>query len=264
MEVNKLYCMDNLELLKQIPNESIDLIYCDILYNTGKKFKDYDDRLGTPQEAIQWYRPRLEEMKRVLKDTGSIYLQCDWRLVHYLKVEMDIIFKTDNFINEIIWCYKAGTKKKNSLGKNHDTILLYSKSSEYIFNDFNMKVENKTKYTKRDLDGRLYHVNGQGKIYYLDDGRKSSDVWNDIPILNSMAKDRVGYDTQKPKALLERIITASSNEGDVVADFFMGSGTTCVVAKELGRKYIGCDINPRAINIAENRISEVVKNSGLY
>ena len=83
MEINKIYCMDNLELLKQIPDESIDLIYNDILYNTGKKFKDYDDNLGTPQEAIEWYRPRLVEMKRVLKDIGSIYLQCDCRLVQY-------------------------------------------------------------------------------------------------------------------------------------------------------------------------------------
>ena len=87
--INKLFCKDNLELLNEIPDDYIDLIYCDILYNTGKNFKDYNDNLGTPEEAIGWYRPRLLEMKRVLKNTGSIYLQCDYRLVHYLKVEMD-------------------------------------------------------------------------------------------------------------------------------------------------------------------------------
>ena len=86
IELNKVYCMDNLELLKQMDSNSVDLIYCDILYNTGKKFKDYNDNLGTPQQAMEWYEPRLIEMKRVLKDTGSIYLQCDCRLVHYLKV----------------------------------------------------------------------------------------------------------------------------------------------------------------------------------
>ena len=103
MELNSVYCMDNLELLKQLEDESIDLIYCDILYNTGKKFKDYDDKLGTPQQAIEWYRPRLIEMKRVLKDTGNIVLQCDYNLSHYLKVEMDNIFSLNNFKNEIIW-----------------------------------------------------------------------------------------------------------------------------------------------------------------
>ena len=96
MELNQVYCMDNLELLKQLPDESIDMIYCDILFNTGKKFKDYDDNLGTPQQAIEWYKPRLKEMKRVLSNKGSIYLQCDYRLVHYLKVEMDSIFGGNN------------------------------------------------------------------------------------------------------------------------------------------------------------------------
>jgi adenine specific DNA methylase Mod len=129
MELNKLYCMDNLELLRELPSNSIDLIYCDILYNTGKKFKDYDDNLGTPQEAIEWYRPRLIEMKRVLKNTGSIYLQCDYRLVHYIKVEMDNIFGINNFRNEIIWCYKSGGSCNKSFSKKHDNILFYSKSN---------------------------------------------------------------------------------------------------------------------------------------
>ena len=100
MKLNKVYCMDNLKLLRQLSSKCIDLIYCDVLYNTGKKFKDYNDNLGTPQEAIEWYRPRLIEMRRVLKDSGSIYLQCDYRLVHYLKIEMDNIFGLNNFRNE--------------------------------------------------------------------------------------------------------------------------------------------------------------------
>ena len=130
MNLNKVYCMDNLELLKKIPNESIDLIYCDILYNTGKKFKDYDDKLGTPQEAMEWYRPRLIEMKRVLKDTGSIYLQCDYRLVHYLKVEMDNIFGISSFRNDIIWDYNRWTGlSKNKLQSMHDNILFYGQNN---------------------------------------------------------------------------------------------------------------------------------------
>ena len=128
MEINKLYCMDNLELLKTLPSESIDLIYCDVLYNTGKKFKDYDDNLGTPQEAMEWYKPRLIEMKRVLKNTGSIYLQCDCRLVHYLKIEMDNILGMNNFRNEIIWKCGLGGSGNREFAKKHDNILFYSKS----------------------------------------------------------------------------------------------------------------------------------------
>lgn len=235
MELNKVYNMDNLELLKQLPGNSIDLIYCDILYNTGKKFKDYDDNLGTAEEAIEWYKPRLIEMKRVLKDTGSIYLQMDYRLVHYMKVYMDELFGIKNFRNEIVWKYGLGGSGNREFAKKHDNILFYSKSNGYIFN---IQYENAT-------SNRL---KGQTK--------KMTDVW-DIPTLNNMAKERIGYNTQKPKALLERIIKASSNEGDIVADFFCGSGTSLVVAKELGRNYIGCDINPKAIEITNNRLMEI-------
>lgn len=235
MELNKVYCMDNLELLKQLPNESIDLIYCDILYNTGRKFKDYDDNLGTPQQAMEWYKPRLIEMKRVLRDSGSIYLQCDYRLIHYLKVEMDNVFGINNFRNEIIWKYGLGGSGNRSFSKKHDNILFYSKNEAYTFN---IQYE---KATSNKLKGQL---------------KKMTDVW-DIPNINNMSKERVGYDTQKPKTILEIIVNASSNKGDVIADFFCGSGTTLVVAKELGRNYIGCDINPRAIEITKERLNNI-------
>lgn len=261
IEVNRVYNMDNLELLNQMENESVDLIYCDILYNTGKKFKDYDDKLGTPTEAMEWYKPRLIEMKRVLKNTGSIYIQCDYRLIHYIKIEMDKIFGINNFVNEIIWHYQAGTKPKRKLANKHDSILLYSKSSSYTWNDFKMKATNAKNYNKVDENGERYLINGQGKKYYLKDGRKADDVWScyleSELQLTSGSKERVGYDTQKPKSLLERIINASSNKNDVIADFFCGSGTTLVVAKELGRQYIGCDINPRAVEISDKRLNGI-------
>ena len=261
MELNKIYCMDNLELLKQLDSESIDLIYCDILYNTGKKFRDYDDKLGTPQEAMEWYRPRLIEMKRVLKNTGSIVLQCDYRLVHYLKVEMDNIF--DIFINEIIWEYPKGIK--NSTRKeinNHDTLLVYAINNNYTHNII------EEPYTKEQLK-RFKHEDECGKFYYdtrrdKDGNKKKVKVYlkkTGVPLGDTwyfnfaQGKERVGYDTQKPKSLLERIIKMSSNEGDVVGDFFCGSGTSMVVAKELGRKYIGCDINPRAVEITNKRLN---------
>ena len=317
IELNKVYCMDNLELLKQLEDESIDLIYCDILYNTGKKFSDFDDRLGTPQEAIEWYRPRLIEMKRVLKKSGNILLQCDNCLSHYLKIEMDNIFKLSNFRNEIVWVRTDGGKTiKRNMPQDLDKILWYSKSSNYTFNVVYKPLSDKTKktYSKNDNDGRGYYstlplqkpseptkgtlydyVDNNGKVWKcpkkgwrmvysklkelendnrlvltgktlreksywnerINEGKISNNLWDDIRNLQSNNKEIVGYDTQKPKALLERIIKAFSNEGDVVADFFCGSGTSMVVAKELGRQYIGCDINPRAIDITNKRLDEI-------
>lgn len=256
MELNKVYCMDNLELLRQMEDNSVDLIYCDILYNTGKKFKDYDDRLGTPQQAIEWYRPRLIEMKRVLKDTGSIYLQCDYRLVHYLKVEMDNIFGIDNFINEIIWKYGLGNGNSNTkyLTK-HDNILFYSKSNSYTFNNIRGNITNqmKAKYCHKDDLGQ--YMISKGKKYYLKGGKKIEDVL-EIPNMASTSKERVAYDTQKPKDLIKIFINQSSNKNDIIADFFCGSGTSLVVAKELGRQYIGCDVNPRAVDITNQRLHD--------
>lgn len=266
MELNKIYCMDNLELLKQLPDEAIDLIYCDILYNTGKKFKDYDDKLGTPQEAIEWYKPRLIEMKRVLKNTGSIYLQCDYRLVHYLKVEMDNIFGMDNFIDNIIWWHKRGGKS-NLLLKRYDDILFYSKNKSTL--KYNQQRGEKYNFNGKSGQGKLImdykgelpypkdlidRINNGKSNFKLDvNGAYLSNVWETTV---ETYHSRI-YDTQKPKALLERIVKSSSNRDDIVADFFIGSGTTMVVAKELGRNYIGCDINPKAIEITQKRLDEI-------
>ena len=259
MELNKIYNMDNLELLKQMESELVDLIYCDILYNTGKKFKDFVDKLGTPQEAIEWYRPRLIEMNRVLKETGSIYLQCDYRLVHYLKVEMDSIFGLNNFRNDIIWCYKSQGFSKKQWSNKHDNILFYSKSNKWIFNLDEIREEPSESWVKRygkELEKNGFFIDGKGKRYDGFVGSPPRD-WLDINILPQARKERVGYDTQKPKALLERIIKASSNKNDIVADFFCGSGTSLVVAKELERNYIGCDINPRAVEITKTRLKNI-------
>jgi len=268
IEVNRCYCMDNLKLIRQINDSSIDLIYCDILFNTGKKFKDYDDKLGTPQEAIEWYKPRLIEMNRVLKDTGTIYLHCDYRLVHYLKVEMDSIFGEEHFQNDIIWNY-GGQSRKNNISNKHDNILRYTKSSKFTYNvQYKPHTERSKKEYRHLHNGKMCartrrtNKDGSYKYYYSplnENGTNITSVWNDIYHLTPSSKERknVNYDTQKPKKLIERIIKASSNEGDIVADFFCGSGTTGVVAKELGRDYILCDINPKAIEISESRISEI-------
>lgn len=290
--INTINCVDNLELMKQIPDNSIDLIYCDILYNTGKKFKDYDDKLGTPQQAMEWYKPRLIEMNRILKDTGNIYLQCDYRLVHYLKVEMDKIFEIANFRNDIIWeksKIKGARHKSKSFGIVTDNILYYTKTNKYKYIQQYRPIDltaknNKFKY--KNKDGKIYsrdcplgdysekkiaQFEKEGKIYTTKNGKKQliryldevkgipiGNLWCDIYAINQVGKERVGYDTQKPKALIERIIKASSNEGDIVADFFCGSGTTGVVAKELNRKYILCDISEKACKISEDRLNDIV------
>lgn len=246
-----MQCCDNLELLKSQPNESVDLIYCDILYGTGRNFGDYQDLKPIRSEIESHYLPRLKEMQRVLKSTGSIYLQCDSNLVHYLKVEMDRIFGIKNFQRDIIWRigWVSGYKTKaNNWIRNHDNILYYTKSREFTFNK----------------EYILYPAD-----YVRRDGKKPTgigipieDTWNcnNLDTLNSIqimsfSKEKIGYDTQKPKVLLERIIKASSNEGDVVADYYLGSGTTAVVCKELNRNFIGCDINPKAIEITKGRLN---------
>ena len=153
--------------------DSVDLIYCDILYNTGRKFKDYNDNLGTPQQAMEWYKPRLIEMKRVLKKTGSIYLQMDYRLVHYMKVEMDNIFGIKNFRNEIIWSYNTQGYSKSKFPSKHDNILFYSKSNKYTYNiqykpysDRSIK-EYRHKNDKGELCARVCRKDKEGnKIYY--------------------------------------------------------------------------------------------------
>lgn len=246
---NKVLEMDNLDLLRKLDDQYIDLIYSDILYNTGRKFDDFDDDLGTPEEAMDWYRPRLVEMKRVLKDTGTIYLHCDYRLVHYLKVEMDKIFGFDNFRNEIIWHYNSAPRKKNDFGKRHDTILRYTKTDDYMFNVDSVRVP----YAKSAPRGYAKEK------YYNNLGKVMGDVW-EVKIIGQNDKtERVGYNTQKPKELIEIIIRASSKPGSLVADFFAGSGTTGVVSKEWGRDYLLCDINERAVSISKKRLAEISK-----
>jgi len=237
-----------------LPDNYIDLIYCDILYNTGKKFKDYDDQLGSPKDAMNWYRPRLIEIHRILKNCGSIYLQCDYRLIHYLKIEMDNIFGIHNFKNEIIWHYKSMSNTKRFFPRKHDNILFYSKSDDYIFNYNNTTIQIPYSEATIKRSKTKAGFNNDQADYLKSTTYLIEDVWDDISFL----KNGVVYNTQKPKALLQRIIETSSNKGDIVADFFMGSGTTGEVALELGRKFIGCDIGERACEITKNRLDKLV------
>ena len=243
------WAVDNLELLKSQPDESVDLIYCDILYGTGRNFGDYQDLKPIRSEIESHYLPRLIEMKRVLKSTGSIYLQMDTKINHWIRCLMDEVFGYGNFRNEIIWAYRSGGKTKNTFSSKHDIIYWYSKTENYTFNIEQLYIPNK--------NGGSYKKVKNG-VEYNYDKSLPIDWWDDLPpMLSSLHKDYVNYATQKPKALIERIIKASSNEGDTVADYYLGSGTTAVVCKELNRNFIGCDINPKAIEITNARLYAV-------
>ena len=181
-------------------------------------------------------------MHRVLKSTGTIYIQMDTKINHWIRCIMDDIFGYDNMRNEIIWHYNTAPRKKLDFGKRHDIILRYTKSDTYTFNPI------REPYSLSAPRGY------EKEKYYHPEGKVIGDVWQ-INILGQNDKsERVGYDTQKPKKLLERIILSSSNPGDLVADFYAGSHTTGEVALELKRRYIGCDINPKSKEIGEKRL----------
>jgi len=253
MKWNQVKHGDNLDIMRELPSESIDLIYCDILYGTGRDFGDYKD-LPAKRDVIEaFYRPRLQEMHRLLKETGSIYLQMDSRINHWLRCLMDDIFL---FVNEIVWCYRKWAIKQRRFINSHDTILFYSTSHRHQFKSQMLPLTEGTLKRWKGKRKTTYFKNGNRIQTVLDvnsDGAFMPDWWL-FPLLNSQANERTDYPTQKPEALLERIIKASSNEGDVVADFFCGSGTTPAVAKRLNRQYFACDISEHAIEITQERL----------
>ncbi len=244
--VNEIHNCDNLTLLNKLDTECINLIYCDILYGTGKKFKDYDDLLPVRSEIDSHYIPRLYEMKRVLSKTGTIYLQMDLRIVHWIRILMDSIFGYENFRNQIVVKFNIGGRGKREFAKKHDYIIVYTKTNDFVFNDKDIRVPYKSVISKKQDRPNITPEK-------LALGTIPTNIWDDIPSGLKVKKVTNYYSEKHPK-ILERIIKASSNEGDVVADFYCGSGTTLDVANELNRKYIGCDINPNAVKISKERI----------
>ncbi len=192
---------------------------------------------------------RLVELKRVLKSTGSIYLHCDPSASHYLKILMDSIFNPLNFQNEIIWYYQTGGASKKRFSRKHDTIFFYTKSDKWAFNSKDVAIKRTEKALQRAKCPK-------GARISVDDIYKNPDDVFIIPQMNPMAKERLGYPTQKPEALLEGIIKASSNTGDIVLDPFCGCGTTVVVAEKLKRKWIGIDITYLATNLIKTRLKD--------
>jgi DNA modification methylase len=269
--VNKLILCDNLEILKTFPDECIDLIYLDppffsnrnyeVIWGDKGEIRSFQDRwAGGMDHYIAWLYERVEQMHRILKPTGSIYLHCDWHADAYIRVYiLDKIFGDKNFKNEIIWHYRRWTGKSKCFQKLHDTIFFYPKSNSYTFNEMY------TNYTEGSVDRKKQGVLHRFKKGYepvlvsdseIDEkGVRENDVWQ-IPFVAPSAKERIGYPTQKPEALLEHIIKASSNKGDVVLDPFVGGGTTIAVAEKLGRQWIGIDQSVQAIKVTEFRLEK--------
>ena len=267
---------DCLSAFSKIETASIDMVYLDPPFFTQKKQslknsqgKEYEfsDIWGSRNEYIFFMRERLLEIKRILKESGTVFLHCDSTASHYLRVLLDDIFGEDNFRSEIIWSYKRWSNSKKGLLAGHQTIFLYSKTSKYKFNTIYCNYSPTTNLDQilqervRNEDGKAsYKRDMSGNIVIGKEKRgvPLSDVW-EIPFLNPKAKERTGYPTQKPIELLERIIKISTDEGDIVLDPFCGSGTTLVAAKLLGRRYLGIDINPSAIDLCKNRLDAPTK-----
>ena len=267
MKTNVVYCGDCLRVMKGIEEDSVDLIYLDppffsnknyeVIWKDGAEIRGFEDchwyeqgkRRNSVYVYIEWMRERLEECKRVLKDTGSIYLHCDWHASHYLKIMMDEVFGYKNFRNEIIWQYKRWSNASKNFQRMHDSILFYTKSNGYLFNIQYQPFSAKTVHRKMSVDG----ITNLEEKRDVEKGIVMHDVW-DIPYIHSQSKERLGYPTQKPEKLLERIILASSNKGDVVLDPFCGCGTTLSVAKKLKRNWIGIDISPTGCKLIAERM----------
>lgn len=264
MEYNRVYLIENLDFLKSLESDSIDLIYIDPPFFTGVDYQEFSDLWNSLEDYIDFMKIRIKEMHRVLKDKGSFYCHCDANAVFDLKPICDEIIGREKFKREIIWNVGSVSGFKSQVNgwvRQHDTILYYTKSDNFTFNKlYTPYKENYVKkmFRYKDENGRLYRKRRDGR-QYLDEspGNAIGDVWNDIYSYQTRtrSKEYLGYPTQKPEKLVERIILASSNEGDIIADFFCGSGTSLVVAEMLGRKWIGTDINPNAIELCKKRLN---------
>ncbi len=240
---NRLVHGDNLPLLEAATDACFDLVYIDPPFGTGAVRRGradlrYRDVREDPDEFVAWLSPRLAHCRRVLRNSGSLFVHLDYRSVHYVKVELDRLFGRARFFNEIVWGYSVGGKSLRRFARKHDTILWYARSADYAFYPDAVRVPRKAgshMRVVRDEDGRLVQEKTDrktGKVYRypIAEGKVPEDYWTDIETLNRSDKERTGWPTQKPERLLARIIEATTVEADAVADWFCGSGTTPVVS----------------------------------
>ena len=286
-EPNRLIWGDNLHVMRQIPKDTVDLIYIDPPFFSGRQYnfiwgdnnelRSFNDIWeGGLNGYLIWLNARLYEMKELLKPTGSIYVHCDWHASHYIKVEMDKIFGYENFRREIVWTMSAIAGFKGlveNFVRGHEVLLYYSnsvnKQHHPTFNKPYLPYDEKqlARFSSVDSDGRKYKSITKSRRLYLDEakGVPASDIWADIANFQTIvnAPEKIGYPTQKPEKLLERIIQASSNEGDMVADFFIGGGTTAAVAQRLNRRFIACDQSRVAVSVTAERLKQQAITRGI-
>ncbi|MCY4418418.1 MAG: site-specific DNA-methyltransferase [Cytophagales bacterium] len=311
-ENRTLFHGDNLNFMRGMNSETIDLIATDPPFNKNKDFHatpnslaagaSFQDRWSWQDDVHQEWVDQIEddhpalmhaiesarhahsdgmgaylcfmgvrllEMHRLLKPTGSIYLHCDPTASHYLKTIMDAIFDGKNFRNEIVWHYAKGHGSPTRFRRKHDVILFYSRGGIFNIQKYKHLESQVHRFNRVDEDGRKYRINhtrdssGKYKRFYLDDGVAADDVWSFLrePTYDQLphnTKEKVGYPTQKPLALYERIIKASSNEGDIVLDPFCGCATTCVAAERLNRQWVGIDIWKESHALVVKRVESEV------
>ncbi len=264
MPSGTLHGGDNLAWMRTLPDGGCDLIYADPPFLTGRvqgpaqnAETQFDDRwCGGIDDYLAFLTPRLEQMRRLLSDRGNLYVHLDWRTSHHVRLVLDGLFGADAFLNEIIWSYRSGGRSGLWFARKHDTILLYARCpGRHIFHQQRGGTY-RTDGLHLDEKGRPYKNTTHGRLYFHPDGPAVTDVW-EIPILSTVARERRGSPSQKPEALLERIIAASSDPGSTVGDFFCGSGTTPVVAARLGRRFLGCDSNSAMLEITRRRLAEL-------
>jgi site-specific DNA-methyltransferase (adenine-specific) len=275
--ISKLLLGDCLTEMGSIDNGSIDLIYLDPPFFTEKKHTlktrdrtkefSFDDIWGSDLSYGEFLYERIKLMKELLKESGSIFVHCDKSGEHIIRAILDNVFGSENFQSEIIWSYKRWSNSKKGLMPSHQNIYFYSRSKKFKFNTIYTSYSETTNIdqilqnrTRDEHNKSIYEIDENGKFKHGKEkkGVPLSDVW-EIPYLNPKAKERVGYPTQKPILLLDRIIELVTNEDDIVLDPFCGSGTTCVAAQLLNRNYIGIDKSEEAIELTKQRLSSPVK-----
>jgi DNA modification methylase len=260
---------DSRGVVDALPDGSVDAIYVDPPFGTGTVRRGrgagaaYTDVGGDPAAFVAWLAPWLAGSHRVLRASGSLFVHLDWRTVHYVKVALDGIFGADRLVNEIVWCYSVGGKSRRGFGRKHDTILWYARGEEYAFYPDAIRVARRAGSHMRVVAGpdgapvqeKTDRKTGRVYRYPVSAGKIPEDWWADIETLNHSDKERTGWPSQKPERLVERVLAATTREGDRVADWFAGSGTTAAVARRLGRRFVVGDAEAGAIEAIRARLA---------
>jgi DNA modification methylase len=262
---------DALDVVAAVADGSVDAIYIDPPFGTGtartgragsRRTLRYADRADDPARFVAWLAPYLEHSRRALAAPGSLFVHLDYRAVHYVKVELDRLFGRDRFVNEIVWCYAVGGKSRRGFGRKHDTILWYARSRDWAFYPEAVRVARRAGSHMRVRAGdggapiqeKTDRKTGRVYRYPIANGKVPEDWWADVETLNHSDRERTGWPSQKPERLVERVVRAVTRPGELVADWFVGSGTTGAVAQRLDRRFVAVDREATAITVAAKRL----------